>query len=161
MEAKMDKNTDIVTNRDVIAFYNSKNDHYKFSDEFIKGYRQKGGAYISYANELGESTDMSQAEPNQRWHLLVSYYEINLTDGKLNLDDAARCWEMAARNNGLLCPELLLWMAESAGIDINIAMKKAITLCENGDRRNAHKAIKEAISWELITDKIIEFKQNQ
>lgn len=140
-----------MTNKEVIEFFSKKNAHYELSDDFIKKYQQLGRGYITYARELNKIIDKSLAEPDQKWHLLVSYYGIKEKQGELNLEEQTKCWAI----NGLKCPELLLWMAEAAGCDIKKAKREAEKLCDNGRRKQAHVKIKELITWDMIENKII------
>ncbi|AGA68847.1 hypothetical protein Desdi_1337 [Desulfitobacterium dichloroeliminans LMG P-21439] len=143
-----------MTNREVIAFYKNKNSHYELSDEFVKKYQQPKGGYIEYAIELGLTVNKSLAEPNQRWHLLESYYGQKKEQKKLDLDAKATCWDLKWQNGGFICPELLLWMAEAAGYNISEAMQEAEKLCVDNKRSQAHEKIKKLITWEMIENKI-------
>lgn len=95
----------------LITFYYDKKEHYPISDEFIEKYQQKEGGYITYAYETNHLIDASKHEPNQKWHLMESYFITKLigNHGEINF------------SNGIFkCPELLLWMAEAAGVDEKI-----------------------------------------
>lgn len=96
---------------DLIKFYYDKEKHYPISDEFIKKYQQKSGGYIKFAHDTGHTVSAEQCEPNQKWHLFEAYisYKLNKNGG-----------DAKARMGKLKCPELLLWMAEAAGIDDEI-----------------------------------------
>lgn len=85
---------------------------------------------------------------------MVAYYGYKEKQGKLNLEAEAKCWELKWQNGGLLCPELLLWMAEAAGCDIREAEKEVEILCKEGNRKQAHIKIKELITWKMIEEKI-------
>lgn len=143
-----------MTNREVIEFYSNKDSHYELSDEFVKKYQQPSEEYIKYANSLGRKVDKSLAEPNQQWHLLESYYGQKIEQKKLDLDAEANCWDFKWQKGGFKCPELLLWMAEAAGCNIIEAKQEAEKLCDNNKRSQAHKKIKELITWEMIENKI-------
>ena len=100
---------------DVINFYIDKKEHYPISDEFIEYYQQKNGGYITYANETGHPIHPAIHEPNQKWHLLESYYICKVKEkGTLEFNIT-----------GFNCPELLLWMAEAADVDEAIIKEAA------------------------------------
>lgn len=144
--------------------YESKEKHYEISDEFVKegwGQAETSGntGYIAKAKSRLK-TDKSikinprLAEPNQKWHLLVSYMEESSPD-------------LPAKTaySKIICPELLLWMAEAANVEekkIKQAKQAAIKLMEDkrkaGDtwrcRNDAGRKIKEIIPWELIENGI-------
>lgn len=140
--------------QEFIDFFTDKNDHYEISDSFGRDerYRQKRGGYIKKAKDTHIEINIKKAEPNQKWHLLTSYYD-ELSDCK---KDAKDCY------NRLLCPELLLWIADAAGIDSEIVDKvatKAREIIDSGaDGRLRNKAGKEItkkiIPWEMIEEKI-------
>lgn len=137
-----------------IDFFIDKNVHYETSDSFAcdERYRQKRGGYIKKAKDAHIEINIKKAEPNQKWHLLTSYYD-ELSDCK---KDAKDCY------NRLLCPELPLWIADAAGIDseiVNKAATKAREIIDSGaDGRLRNKAgkkiTKEIILWEMIEEKI-------
>ena len=91
---------------DLIIFYFDKNEHYPISDEFIEGYQQKNGGYITYAKKTGHIIYPKLKEPNQKWHLFESYCPYKLKDKK----------STNFKIGTIKCPELLLWMAEAAGV---------------------------------------------
>ncbi|MHC1683077.1 MAG: hypothetical protein AB6733_09035 [Clostridiaceae bacterium] len=140
--------------QEFIEFFKDKNIHYEISDSFAgdERYRQKRGGYIKKAKDAHIEINIIKAEPNQKWHLLTSYYD-ELSDCK---KDAKDCY------NRLLCPELLLWIAEAVGIDsevVNKAATKAREIIDSGaDGRLRNKAgkeiTKEIITWQMIEDKI-------
>lgn len=123
------------------------------SDSFVKdGYMQEKGGYIDRAKKEGIVKNIDKAEPNQKWHLLKSYYlqtDIN--------SDAQKCY------NSLLCPELLLWIAEAAGFDVEVLSKEAKRIIDAGynghARSQAGRHIKRSIKWEMIAEKIIQAKR--
>lgn len=131
-----------------------KKEHYTLCDEFIKKYQQLSGGYIEYARKVGKVIDRSLAEPNQKWHLLEAYYGYKEKEGKLDLEAETTIWDINWQRGGLLCPELLLWIAEAAGCNIEIAKQEAENLCHANKRKEAHKKIKELIPWEIIENNI-------
>lgn len=140
--------------QEFIDFFQDKKTHYKTSDSFASDvrYRQKRGGYIKKAKDTHIEIDIEKAEPNQKWHLITSYYD-ELSDCK---KDAKDCY------NRLLCPELLLWIADAAGIELEIVEKAAAKSREiidgGADGRSRNKAGKEItkkiIPWEMIEEKI-------
>lgn len=129
-----------------------KNDHYPISDEFIGTHQQGKTGYMVYAMQVGHPIGKSKAEPNQKWHFFVSYLSRRLASKKFSLGDLAEL-----RYNKLVCPELLLWIAEASGIDREIVKdaanmaKEMIDTGENGYARNkAGVAIRRKIPWEML-----------
>lgn len=115
---------------DLIKFYYDKEKHYPISDEFIKKYQQKSGGYIKFARKTGHTVSAEQCEPNQKWHLFEAYISYRL---KVNGGDAK------ARMGKLKCPELLLWMAEAAGIDDDIVTEAKEAAASEIDRIREEK----------------------
>ena len=117
---------------DLIKFYYDKEKHYPISDEFIKKYQQKptGKSYIDFAHDTGHTVSAEQCEPNQKWHLFVAYISY-----KLEVDDLCA----KARMGPLQCPELLLWMAEAAGIDDEIVTEAKEAAASEIDRIREEK----------------------
>lgn len=128
-------------------FFMDKKAHYPESDCFVRdGYGQKAGGYIKTAKNSEIKIDSKNAEPNQKWHLLKSYYQG--TDGN---KAAKRCYGY------LLCPELLLWITEAAGFDIKDVAKEARQIIDKGEKWSRNKAgrkIREKITWEMLEEKI-------
>lgn len=128
-------------------FFEDKQPHYPVSTHFVKdGYGQKAGGYIKTAKLEGKMIDSRSAEPNQKWHLLYSYNK--RTDGK---KDAMRCYGY------LLCPELLLWIAEAVGFDIEEIAEEARQIIDTGEkwaRNRAGRKIREKITWAMLEEKI-------
>ena len=159
-----------VKKRQIIEYFSTCKEHYPLSDEFVKKYQQnKGkshqsdGGYIQKAYNCGMDINAEKAEPNQKWHLLDSYYGVNENGFDINdkeLDKNATIWSMGDMETGkggpgLKCPELLLWIAEAAGCDIREAKMEAEKLCEKGERLLACNAIKKIIPWEEIEKHIL------
>jgi hypothetical protein len=131
----------------------SKNEHYPISDSFIKsGYQQKDGGYISKTKKIGLEIDYKKAEPNQKWHFIDSY--------------ASEKQGSDIYKHLLVCPELLLWMAEACGINDSIvrkAEKEAREIINIGrkedkegqSRNKAGIMIRKMITWNMLEEKII------
>ncbi len=128
-------------------FFRDKQEHYPESDRFvIDGYGQKAGGYIKTAKLEGKMINSQSAEPNQKWHLLCSYHK--RTDGK---KDAKRCYGY------LLCPELLLWIAEAVGFDVKEIAAEARQIIDTGGkwaRNKAGRKIREKITWAMLEEEI-------
>ena len=120
--------------------FKGKKQHYPISDEFVSsGYQQSNGGYIDKATDV----DTSLAEPNQKWHFLESYAP-SVSDNR----EASKVYM------GLQCPELLLWIAEAAGVDpeiVQAASDEAKEIIDGGSsghaRNSACKAIREVIPF--------------
>lgn len=114
----------------LVDFYINKEEHYEISDDFVmSGYQQKDGGYIERAKKENVDVNYKIAEPNQKWHLLCSYIpKLYFNDKKMSYNEVKnKCNEDIKLNirsfNFLQCPELLLWMAEAAGIDKDLIIK--------------------------------------
>ncbi|MBF0921992.1 MAG: hypothetical protein HXK49_03150 [Atopobium sp.] len=113
---------------DLIKFYCEKNEHYPISDEFIKKYQQKPtrDSYIDFARTTGHTVSAEQCEPNQKWHLFEAYISWKFKKNRENVGQ-------------LRCPELLLWMAEAAGIDDEIVTEAKEAAASEIDRIRKEK----------------------
>ena len=161
--------------RDLIEYFSTCGEHYLLSDDFVKKYQQNKGktpntdtGYIKNAYNKGMNIDADRAEPNQKWHLLNSYFEIDKKEFNINkeiYDKSALIWSMGNVDTGkggpgLKCPELLLWIAEAVGCDICEAKAEAEKYCAKGERLLACNAIKKIIKWEEIENKISNYIQH-
>lgn len=115
---------------DLIKFYCEKNEHYPISDEFMKKYQQKSGGYIKFAHKTGHTVSAEQCEPNQKWHLFESYISRTFEE---------KCENVVVYISQLKCPELLLWMAEAAGIDDEIVTEAKEAAASEIDRIRKEK----------------------
>ncbi len=136
--------------KEIIDYFKTKNEHYPISDGFIKsGYQQQGGGYINKAKKRGLEIDYKKAEPNQKWHFIDSY--------------ALEKQENDVYKHLLVCPELLLWMAEACGIEDDLvrkAEKEAREIIDIGhkegqSRNQAGIVIRKMITWKMLEEKII------
>lgn len=138
-----------------LALYaKNKEEHYKISDDFVRDcgghYRQKRNTgYMAYAARVGQEVDANKAEPNQKWHLLESYC-------------ARTDQDMEIRENTFKCPELLLWIAEMAGIDETIVAfaaegaKRIIDSSDDGRSRcKAARFIVKTVEWRNIESAVM------
>jgi hypothetical protein len=162
----------MITNSDVMLFYQDKKEHYPISDDFIKQYQQKTigeESYINHALKTGHLICDAIAEPNQKWHLLEAYYiQQILKNGIEYLYEKNTCCRLS-------CPELILWMAEAAEVQcevINIAkiaamkqidyIKKESSKAFSAEATRAlNKTLKESYGktlWSFIEEKIFDWK---
>lgn len=96
----------------------SRNGNEYIADEYVKeGYGQTEGEYFNYAKKNKIDINPSVAEPNQKWHLLVSYYDYKVKFKKFNMNTSSSL-------ERIYCPQLMLWIAEVAGLNIE-ALKEA------------------------------------
>ena len=90
-----------MNNQEIIAFYGPlRGLSTPETDRLIRGgFVQQSGGYISYARERGVS------EPTQYWHLMRSWSD--------------RSSPQATFGRNIRCGELIIYMAEAAGIDVS------------------------------------------
>jgi len=133
-----------------------------WTDSFVKQCR--GG--IEYAELLGIPHDKTKGQPNQGYHFLESYCYQKIRKGKLLYRVDPLDAPMEKIYNGLLCVELILWLAEVSGSDeeykkkIQKVTQKAIEICMNEDiplkdrKRDAREMIRTEIPWSTIESNI-------
>lgn len=144
-----------------MKYLSDKSEHYPISDEFIKKHQQSPNSkkgYIYYAWETNHTINRMIAEPNQKWHFFESYILRLLCNDKINLDDSA---EKIYRR--IVCPELLLWIAEACGINVKLVKKASrkaqkIIAKDNSARNNAGIEIRKIIPWTVIEKICKEFE---
>lgn len=129
-------------------YYAQKQAHYPIVDDFMQAqggkYMQTSGGYIKIAAAQGIARSPQTAEPNQKWHLLESYLPVVEASGSV---------EVGPR---IVCPELLLWMAEAAGIDeeqVRACAQEARRIIDTGApraRNTAGIAIRKAFWPEIV-----------
>lgn len=147
-----------VTIRDIEAFLKDKKAHYPLSDEFIERYQQAGGGYIDNAKKAGLTVDKQKHEPNQKWHFFESWLYPSIEDGSLT-------WDADAKRRvytNLLCPELLLWIYEAAGVDPS-KVRDAKEVAEQGRAAGTSvttiaKNMRACVPWEDIANAVKGFK---
>lgn len=163
----MEKEAAVVTNADVMVFYNGKKEHYPYTDKFIVACefgQQKGGEYIGFANKTGHIVYKSFAEPNQKWHFLESYCIDRIKDKGIGwLEKEPQLWDPKW---GLKCPELLLWLVEASGIDtqrVSDLCDALIKTCTTNEARisKGTNLIKDTVQWEEIAAIILGEKQKE
>lgn len=147
--------------REFIEYCSFQEEKPEHTTKFIKRYQQLNsgnGTYLHEAISQGKMIYKCEGEPNQKWHLLESWYEYNKEEIS---DKPITAW------CGLRCPELLLWIAEVAGQKENV--KKVVEEILNNNiykendreaRRNMVKYIKKEISWTEIVSFIKEYNEN-
>ena len=149
--------------REAIAFYEKRKSQYPNVQRFMKKFRQKSGGYIKVAKKNGLCHDKELAEPNQRWHFLVSYCEWDGETSKRKLRGKPFLDIPMSRiygNKSLVCVELLLWLVEAAGCDIDTLTDDVMQLCDQGandgkSRRKACDLIRDAYPWSIVEDAIL------
>lgn len=122
------------------------------ADDYVKeGYGQIKGGYFDVAYKRGKKIWKVEAEPSQKWHFLVSYYGVKKENSKFNMHDKASLGR-------LMCPQLMMWIAELAGLDKNVlrkAMNKAIDYEKIHKTKNSRKikydVLNEMLYWGEIT----------
>ncbi len=155
----MKKEAAVVTNADIMVFYNDKKEHYPYTDKFISECefgQQNGGGYIQFALNTGHEIIKDLAKPNQKWHFLESYCINKIKNEGIEwLEEKAHPWS-------LQCPELLLWLVEAAGIDtqrVSDLCDALIKTCTTYKaRREARNLICETVAWEEIAAIILSEK---
>lgn len=146
-----------MTNQELYDYINEHIDpHLKIgnyiADEYVKeGYGQVRGGYFDVAYKNNIVILKETAEPSQKWHLIDSYYALKQKDGNFNMHTKANL-------SRIMCPQLMLWIAEIAGLNkelIKTAKELAVTYeKEQGtkdSRRIKRDVLKHALRWELIT----------
>jgi len=145
--------------REFIKYCEKQEEKPQNTTEFIKTYQQQNsgkGTYLHNAIVEGKMIYKCEGEPNQKWHLINSWY----SDRKDDISEkCVRAW------CGLQCPELMIWIAEVSGqkdkvekVVKHILKDEAGTYKSNdGDaRRNMIKYIKDEIKWKDIVSFIEE-----
>ena len=135
-------------------FLLTKNEHYHYSDEYIKQYQQESGGYIDLWKSLGGTVDKQNCTPNQYWHFFESWCKPSIDDGSFKFTaSGSRGYSYFA------CPELQLWIIEASGISedkIIQAYNAAIEGKQNNDRVNTICAAMRAIvPWSDINTQIL------
>lgn len=147
-----------ITIQDIALFLNKKNEHYPLSDEFIEKYQQTSGGYIDFAKKTGHLIDRQKHEPNQKWHFFDSWLLQSIEDGTLT-------WDADAKKrvyNGLLCPELLLWIFEATEVSPS-KVKAAKEVAEKGKVAGTNvstiaKNMRACVPWDDIQNTILNAK---
>lgn len=143
------------TIRDFHDYLLDKNEHYPYSDEFIEKYQQNSGGYLDYAQQVGVVVDKTQHSPNQKWHFFQSWLYRSIEDGTLTYEADAK----TRIYNGLLCPELLLWIYEAMGVNPN-KVREAMHVAEEGKVNNTNvstiaKNMRAVVSYDDVTASLV------
>ena len=138
---------------DVMSHLSTKNEHYAYTDTFVKEYQQADGGYIDTASLTGHLNDKEQGEPNQKWHFFESWLFPSFKDGTfVSLADDAKA-KMYSR---LQSPELLLWIFEASGVEeakVEAAYNAAVEgRVQNLSTATIAKNMRSAVLWDdLLT----------
>ena len=145
---------------EMVLIYSRKEKHYEISDAFVKeGWGQaETSGNTGYIAEVRSNPDIEilpqLAEPNQKWHFLELYVKEKSPE-----------LPAKAAYSRIKCPELLLWMAEAAGVDkervmeaknaaINVMKEKRKAGSTWRCRTTAGSKIREIIPWEMIENNL-------
>lgn len=146
--------------REFIEYCRLQEEKPEHTTKFIKRYQQLNsgnGTYLHEAISQGKMIYKCEGEPNQRWHLLNSWYQYKKEKiSEKQITDWC----------GLQCPELLLWIAEVAGQKENVKEVVEEILNNNIYKENDREArrgmvryIKKEIKWTEIVNYIEECKE--
>lgn len=165
-----------MNNQDIYNYIEQNVDEHKnrygqsyVADEYIKtGHGQTTGAYFDYAKRYIKnnseivfpqikkykniSINPDSAEPNQKWHLLISYYDYKIEHGKFDMNSIASL-------ERIYCPQLMIWIAEVAGLqrkilkkamDRAIAFEESIKCCKHNqcyyfDSKKFYQSLKKSV----------------
>ena len=102
----------VITMSDMERFLLTKDEQYPITNEYVELYQQESGGYIANAIKAGLVVDKSQHLPSQKWHYFESWLYATIEEGMM--------WDASASDRSygkFSCPELLLWIIESTGVD--------------------------------------------
>ena len=131
-----------VTCREMARFFDSREEHYEWSDRYIA--------------EIHDSP--SKSGRTEREHM-VSWFGANPTGGsgrysrKKGNNDARTCY------NRLQNAASLLWIAEAVGVDGTVVERAYESAASCEDRRAACGAIRRKIPWEQIEARYLDSKR--
>lgn len=147
------------------AYFMKKEEHYPQSDRFVHVYQQtscSASSYIRHAFLKGQMICKKQAEPNQKWHFTKAWYAEKASQNPQFGEKELTAW------CGIRCPELLLWMAEAAGLDgvekvVDDILDDETTYGKNDReaRRAMVSLIKAKLSWGQIADEIEKLRNSE
>lgn len=126
--------------KQVRSYYENKHDFpCPLTEKLIKaGYQQANTGYITRAKkdkDNGVKIDYREAEPNQWWHLIVSYCDTTESDVEFT--------------KRIQCGELLFWMAEVANcVDKSILQKLVDDIIASGKSINVRSQIKPNVKYD-------------
>lgn len=121
-----------------------------------KGYGQVKGGYFEEAYILEKKIYKPEAEPSQKWHLIVPYYDYKIEKQQINMQEKANLGR-------IVCPQLMLWIAEIAGLNQNIlksAMEHAIKYEKDNKTKDSRKIKNMVLKKELHWTEIINCIKN-
>lgn len=128
-----------------------------FADQYVKlKYGQVKGGYFAIAKKAdGVVISQEEAEPSQKWHMIDSYYKKKIDNG---FD-----MQTPASLGRIMCPQLMLWIAEVAGLKSRILEQAMLGAIKYEDKNGPVKCselkravLKEALHWGTITQIIKE-----
>lgn len=152
-----------MTNQQVYEYISGLSEHKMdcdyFADQYVKdGYGQVKGGYFAIAKKTdGVVISQEEAEPNQKWHMIDSYYKGKIENG---FD-----MQTPATLGRIMCPQLMLWIAEIAGLKepyLEKAISEAIDYEDNHKTKDSRKiktVLKGPLHWDEITQ-IIRFAED-
>lgn len=134
--------------REFIKYCEKQEEKPQYTTKFIKQYQQRnrsGNTYLYEAKMQGKEVCKEKGEPDQKWHLLSSWYkykELEICDKEIDQ------W------CNFRCPELLIWIAEVSGQEdkvkevVEMMIDSDIYKANDGVARNKMvKLIKDEIEW--------------
>lgn len=141
--------------KDFIIYFEKQEEKPQFTTEFIKRYQQRNcskNTYLYEAKMHGKEVCKEKGEPDQKWHLLSSWYKYKKSE--ISNEEVDR-W------CNLRCPELLLWIAEVSGQRDKVKYVVKSILDDDYFKANDGKVrnkmvnlIKENIKWDDIINYI-------
>ncbi len=142
--------SETITVGQMADFLLTKKEHYPLSDQFMERYQQTSGGYLDNAKKAGIPVDRQQHSPNQKWHFFESWYYPSIEDGSLSRENDAK----RRIYTNLLCPELLLWIYEAAGVS-PAKVKRAMEAAEAGKASGTAvtsiaRSMRACVAWEDI-----------
>ena len=144
-----------MTNQQVYEYISGLSEHKEdcdyFADQYVKdGYGQVKGGYFAIAKKTdGVVILQEEAEPSQKWHMIDSYYK-----GKI---ESGFDMQTPASLGRIMCPQLMLWIAEIAGLDRDILVRAKLAAIDFEKKQNTKNsreiknALKEPLHWAEIT----------
>ncbi len=134
--------------------HTNKNGKPYFADKYVQsGYGQIKGGYFNEAYIRDKEIHMCKAEPSQKWHLLVSYYDYKIENSLINMNEPANLFRIQ-------CPQLMIWIAEIAGLNSKIlenAINNAIIYEKTKLTKNSRLIKKDVLNKDLFWKEITNF----
>lgn len=122
-----------------------------FADKYVKeGYGQVKGGYLELAYIQKEKIWIESADPSQKWHFIFAYYGEKMKNQQFDMDANADL-------KRIMCPQLMLWISEIAGLEKKIlkkALNNAIDYEIKYNTKNSRIIKREVLSKDLHWDEI-------